>query len=115
MNGFELGPFLWETLECAKYAPLSEKSFSRIAEIGYDDSEQDADDEDLQVLRLGGSLMDDDADDVVVEEEARQDHRADFRCDNDGGEQRDDVRDTGERRWRSPIDMENLQLPTLDF
>jgi hypothetical protein len=122
MGGFEFGPFIWDLpimaamTVCAKHDPyhtrLSENSFRTIEMLGDDDSEEDAD---LQVLRCGGSLMDDDTDDDV-EEEGRQDHLDDLRCE-DGREQEDEVRDTGERRsWtRPPIDMENLQLPTFDF
>jgi hypothetical protein len=99
-----------------------------------DDSEEDAD---LQILRGGSSLMDDEDmteynddnndNDEVQEEEARQDYFDDFRCDNDR-EQEDELRDTGggERMRRSssrpPMiprpfrssNMVDLQLPTLD-
>ena len=114
MSGFDFGPFLWEdlpripaamTILCAQYDQI-EKSFRM--EIG-DDFQGDAD---LQILRFSGSLMDDATEDDA-EEEARQDHLDDLRCDEDR-EQEDELRDTGERRWRPPIDMENLQLP-LDF
>ena len=123
MSGFNFGPFLlWEdlptripaamTILCAKYdayQSLSEKSFRM--EIG--DHSQEEQHADLQVLRFSSGSLVDDATADDVEEEARQDHLHDLRCDDDR-EEEDELRDTDERRWRPPIDMENLQLP-LDF
>jgi hypothetical protein len=130
MSSFKSSPFFWglplpaaamTVISCGKYG------------ADPDDSEEDAD---LQILRGGSSLMDDEDmteynddgnDDEVQEEEARQDYFDDFRCDNDR-EQEDELRDTGggERmRWsssRPPMiprpfrssNMVDLQLPTLD-